>query len=157
MAKKLSHITATGAAHMVDVSAKKPTLRRAVAEGFVLMARETAEALRTHSGPKGEAISVARIAGILAAKKTGELIPLCHPLPVEQVTVEIEVPDYRRIPKTVEPGLYVPQDAVGVPDELRGLGIRIEDDILVTESGQENMTAACPKEISELESLIGRG
>ena len=90
MAKKLSHITATGDAHMVDVSGKTATLRKAVAEGYVLMAHATVVALRTHSGPKGEAISVARIAGILAAKKTGELIPLCHPLPVEQVTVDVE-------------------------------------------------------------------
>jgi cyclic pyranopterin phosphate synthase len=100
MPKKLSHINNTGAAHMVDVSAKTSTLRRAVAEGFVFMARETVEALRTNSGPKGEAISVARIAGIQAAKRTGELIPLCHPLPVEQVTVDIEVPDYRKAGKS---------------------------------------------------------
>src|SRR5947199_151990 len=106
MAKKLSHITATGDAHMVDVSGKTATLRKAVAEGYVLMAHATVVALRTHSGPKGEAISVARIAGILAAKKTGELIPLCHPLPVEQVTVDIEVPDYPHAPKTPEPSLF---------------------------------------------------
>ncbi len=57
---------------------------------------------------------------------------------------------------TIEPGLYVPHDAPGVPDDLRGLGIRIEDDILVTETGYENLTVKCPKEISELESLIGQ-
>ncbi len=56
---------------------------------------------------------------------------------------------------TIEPGLYVPQDAHDVPEELRGLGIRIEDDILVTTEGQENMTAACPKEVSDLEAVIG--
>jgi len=90
MAKKLSHINKTGAAHMVDVSAKKPTLRRAVAEGYVFMAPATLTALKNNAGPKGEVLSVARIAGIQAAKKTGELIPLCHPLPVEQITVDFE-------------------------------------------------------------------
>jgi len=91
MANELSHLSPTGTAHMVDVSAKSPTLRRAVAEGFVLMAPATLEALKNNTGPKGEAFSVARIAGIQAAKKTGELIPLCHPLPVEQVTVDFEL------------------------------------------------------------------
>jgi cyclic pyranopterin phosphate synthase len=91
MSEKLSHLDDAGAAHMVDVSAKNPTTRRAVAEGYLFMAAGTHEALRTNSGPKGEALSVARIAGILAAKKTAELIPLCHPLPLEQVTVDFEL------------------------------------------------------------------
>ena len=90
MAKKLSHLTSTGAARMVDVSAKSHTLRRAVAEGYVHMAPGTLRALKIHTGPKGEALSVARIAGIQAAKRTGELIPLCHPLPVEHVTVDFQ-------------------------------------------------------------------
>ncbi len=76
---------------MVDVSAKTATLRRAVAEGYLLMAPATLRALKNNTGPKGEALSVARIAGIQAAKRTGELIPLCHPLPVEQVTVDFEI------------------------------------------------------------------
>jgi cyclic pyranopterin phosphate synthase len=98
MQNKLSHLTNTGTAHMVDVSAKSPTLRRATAEGFVLMAPATLDAIRNNSGPKGEVLSVARIAGIQAAKKTGELIPLCHPLPLEQVTVDFELlPDRLRI------------------------------------------------------------
>jgi cyclic pyranopterin phosphate synthase len=96
MAKKLSHLTSTGDARMVDVSSKVPTLRRATAEGYVLMAPATLHALKKHTGPKGEALSVARIAGIQAAKRTGELIPLCHPLPVEQVTV-----DFQFVPKGV--------------------------------------------------------
>jgi cyclic pyranopterin phosphate synthase len=91
MGKKLSHLNEIGTAHMVDVSAKAATLRRAVAEGYVMMAPSTLEALRNHTGPKGEALSVARIAGIQAAKKTGDLIPLCHPLPVEQVTVDFDL------------------------------------------------------------------
>ena len=88
--RQLSHVDSTGTARMVDVSTKSPTLRRAVAEGFVLMAPETLRALLENTGPKGEVLSVARIAGIQAAKKTGDLIPLCHPLPVEQVTVDFE-------------------------------------------------------------------
>jgi cyclic pyranopterin phosphate synthase len=91
MDQKLSHLTDTGAAHMVDVSVKVPTTRRALAEGYLLMQPATLEALRTNSGPKGEALSVARIAGILAAKKTADLIPLCHPLPLEQVTVDFDL------------------------------------------------------------------
>src|ERR1041384_6018444 len=91
MAKKLSHVTETGTARMVDVSAKSPTLRRAIAEGYVLMAPATLAALQNNTGPKGEALSVARIAGIQAAKRTGELTPLCHPLPVEQVTVDFDL------------------------------------------------------------------
>ncbi len=91
MKKQLSHISDSGAAHMVDVSDKSPTLRRAVAEGFVLMAPATLEALKQNAGPKGEVLGVARIAGIQAAKKTGHLIPLCHPLPVEEVTVNFDL------------------------------------------------------------------
>ncbi len=76
---------------MVDVSAKSATLRRATAEGFLLLAPATLKALKENTGPKGEALSVARVAGIMAAKRTGELIPLCHPLPLEQVTVDFEM------------------------------------------------------------------
>ncbi|HEY4328434.1 MAG TPA: cyclic pyranopterin monophosphate synthase MoaC [Phycisphaerae bacterium] len=91
MTLKLSHIKSNGEAHMVDVSTKIPTLRHATAEGFVLMSPATLKALKQNTGPKGEVLSVARIAGILAAKKTGDLIPLCHPLPVEQITVDFEI------------------------------------------------------------------
>ncbi|HVS73692.1 MAG TPA: cyclic pyranopterin monophosphate synthase MoaC [Phycisphaerae bacterium] len=91
MEKNLSHLTPTGAAAMVDVSQKSPSTRRALAEGFLLMAPATLQALRTNSGPKGEALSVARIAGILAAKKTADLIPLCHPLPLDHVTVDFDL------------------------------------------------------------------
>jgi cyclic pyranopterin monophosphate synthase len=91
MSGRLTHLTPTGDARMVDVSGKTPTLRRATAEGFVFMAPATLGALKQNTGPKGEALSVARIAGIQAAKRTGELIPLCHPLPVEQVTVDFEI------------------------------------------------------------------
>lgn len=97
MKTKLSHVSESGAARMVDVSGKAPTLRHAVAEGYVLMAPATLTALQHSTGPKGEVLSVARIAGIQAAKKTGELIPLCHPLPVEQVAVDFQVIDPDRV------------------------------------------------------------
>src|SRR5436190_2834370 len=98
MTTNLSHVTKTGTAQMVDVSNKQATLRHAVAEGFVRMAPATLQVLKDNTGPKGEVLPVARVAGIQAAKRTGELIPLCHPLPVEQVTVDFEfVPDGVRI------------------------------------------------------------
>jgi len=95
--RKLSHIDDAGAARMVDVSPKKNTLRRAVVEGFVIMAPPTLRALRDSTGPKGEVLGVARVAGILAAKRCGELIPLCHPLPVEHVTVDFYLHPPERI------------------------------------------------------------
>lgn len=91
MKKNLSHLDARGAARMVDVSGKPVTRRTAKAEGFVAMKAETLRALMEGNGPKGEVLGVARVAGIQAAKRCGELIPLCHPLPVEQVTVEFAI------------------------------------------------------------------
>ncbi len=95
----LSHIASTGEAVMVDVSEKPVTRRMAVAEGYVVMAPRTLELLLAGNLPKGEALNTARIAGILAAKKTGELIPLCHPLPLEHVQIDFEAqrPDRIRI------------------------------------------------------------
>ena len=86
---KLTHLDDEGAAHMVDVSAKAETRRRAVARGRVLLAPATVELLRAGNIPKGDALGVARIAGILAAKRTSDLIPLCHPLPITGVSVDL--------------------------------------------------------------------
>ncbi len=88
---KLSHIDENGRARMVDVSAKPPTLRRAVAESFVRLSRPTLALMTKGSLPKGDAIETARLAGIMAAKRTSELIPLCHPLLLTHVDVEAEV------------------------------------------------------------------
>ncbi|WP_306119373.1 MULTISPECIES: cyclic pyranopterin monophosphate synthase MoaC [unclassified Roseitalea] len=85
----LTHLDATGAASMVDVSDKADTVREAVAEGRVLMAPATLDAILAGDAAKGDVIGTARIAGIMAAKKTADLIPLCHPLPVSKVTVDI--------------------------------------------------------------------
>ncbi len=86
----LSHVRADGTAHMVDVSGKQATVREAVAEA-VLETRADVVALITEGDlPKGDALAVARIAGIMAAKQTSSLIPLCHPLPLSKVTVDFE-------------------------------------------------------------------
>lgn len=93
-AKGLTHIGASGEAHMVDVSAKDDTVRVAVAEGFVRMKPETLAIIRDGNAKKGDVIGTARIAGIMAAKQTSNLIPLCHPLMLSKVTLDIvEEPD----------------------------------------------------------------
>jgi cyclic pyranopterin phosphate synthase len=85
---KLTHLDESGAAHMVDVGAKAATARRAVASGRITMSAEALAAIREGNAPKGDVLATARIAGIMAAKRTGELIPLCHPLGLEAVTVD---------------------------------------------------------------------
>lgn len=85
----LTHFDGDGHAHMVDVSEKQVTARVAVAEGHVKMARETFEMMTEGRAKKGDVLAVARLAGIMGAKKTAELIPLCHPLPVTKVTVDL--------------------------------------------------------------------
>jgi cyclic pyranopterin monophosphate synthase len=87
--KKLTHLTNRGEARMVDVSAKTATEREAVAEGRVLMQPKTLALVQTGNAKKGDVLGTARIAGIQAAKRTHELIPLCHPLPIAQVEVEL--------------------------------------------------------------------
>ncbi|KQX25581.1 MULTISPECIES: cyclic pyranopterin monophosphate synthase MoaC [unclassified Sphingomonas] len=91
MTSGLTHIDAEGAARMVDVSAKAETKREAVAEGRILIGPEALDAIRAGSVKKGDVLAVARIAGIMAAKKTADLIPLCHPLPISGVTVDLAI------------------------------------------------------------------
>ena len=90
MAAKLSHLGKGGEARMVDVSAKAPTERVAVAEGRVVMAAKTLDLVLAGNAKKGDVLGAARIAGIMAAKRTHELIPLCHPLSVSKIVVDIE-------------------------------------------------------------------
>lgn len=90
---KLTHIDGDGAAHMVDVSAKADTVREARAEGMITMAPETLAAIRANVMKKGDVLATARIAGIMAAKRTSDLIPLCHPLALSKVSVEFEFLD----------------------------------------------------------------
>jgi cyclic pyranopterin phosphate synthase len=93
--KKLSHLDETGTARMVDVGAKPETERIAVAEGRITMSAEAFAALLKGNAKKGDVLGTARLAGIMAAKKTAELIPLCHALALSQVTVDFE-PDEAR-------------------------------------------------------------
>jgi cyclic pyranopterin monophosphate synthase len=90
---KLTHLDESGAAHMVDVSAKADTVREAVAEGRIAMSAEALAAIREGSAKKGDVLATARIAGIMAAKKTSELIPLCHPLMLSKVSVDFAFQD----------------------------------------------------------------
>jgi cyclic pyranopterin monophosphate synthase len=85
----LTHITASGEAHMVDVGDKDETTRTATAEGHVVMRRETLDLIREGNSKKGDVIATARLAGIMAAKQTANLIPLCHPLMLTKISVEI--------------------------------------------------------------------
>ena len=89
----LTHVDESGAARMVDVSAKDVTSRVAVASGRVQVSPEVVGLLRGEGVPKGDALGVARVAGIMAAKRTPDLVPLCHPLAISGVTVDLEVED----------------------------------------------------------------
>ncbi len=91
MSSRLTHVDESGAARMVDVGAKAETRREAKAECLVRMAPATLEAVRQSELAKGDALGVARVAGIMAAKRTSELIPLCHPLPITSVGLEFEL------------------------------------------------------------------
>jgi len=89
----LTHFDATGQAHMVDVSDKPVTARTAVAMGEVRMSPETLALVREGRAHKGDVLGIARLAGIMGAKKTSDLIPLCHPLPITKVAMELDVDD----------------------------------------------------------------
>nr|WP_255409139.1 cyclic pyranopterin monophosphate synthase MoaC [Kocuria subflava] len=93
----MTHVRADGSAHMVDVSAKQETTREATAVAVVVTREDVVEMIFAADLPKGDALTVARVAGIMAAKKTPELVPLCHPLPISKVTV-----DFRRLAVGVE-------------------------------------------------------
>jgi cyclic pyranopterin phosphate synthase len=91
---ELSHFDETGKVTMVDVSNKEASVRRAVASGKVLLSQETLQTLRTQQTPKGDPLEIARIAGIMAAKKTSELIPLCHQINLSKVNITVEFTDF---------------------------------------------------------------
>ena len=89
----LTHIDEYGAARMVDVGGKPASRRRAIASGRIAMSAEALAAIRTGDAPKGDVLAAARIAGVMAAKRTGELIPLCHPLGLETVSIDFAFED----------------------------------------------------------------
>ncbi|MGI9316140.1 MAG: cyclic pyranopterin monophosphate synthase MoaC [bacterium] len=88
--RKLTHFNEQGEVHMVDVGDKVVSKRKAIAEGWIRMRPETLEMIRQGDHKKGDVLSVARVAGIMAAKKTSELIPLCHPLMLTRITIDME-------------------------------------------------------------------
>jgi len=92
---KLTHLDDQGKAQMVDVTNKAPTVREAVAAGEIVMQPETLALIRSGDAAKGDVLAVARVAGIMAAKRTSELIPLCHPLPLTKVAVAFDYDDAR--------------------------------------------------------------
>lgn len=100
---ELSHFDETGKVRMVDVSGKATTIRRAVASGRVLLSSETLQTLKTQKTPKGDPLEIARIAGIMAAKRTSELIPLCHQINLSKVNVTAEIRDF---------GVYLEAEAI---------------------------------------------
>ena len=90
---RLTHLDKEGSAHMVDVSAKATTAREATASGRITMSAQALDAIKAGSVKKGDVLAVARVAGIMAAKKTADLIPLCHPLPISGVTLDLAFED----------------------------------------------------------------
>ncbi|WP_427966769.1 cyclic pyranopterin monophosphate synthase MoaC [Altererythrobacter sp.] len=93
MSKRLTHLDETGAAHMVDVGGKPETLRKAIAGGFIRMSDDALAAIKAGDAPKGDVLGTARIAAIMAAKRTAELIPLCHPLGLDAVDIDFAFED----------------------------------------------------------------
>jgi cyclic pyranopterin monophosphate synthase len=144
----LTHLDESGAARMVDVSGKQVTRRRAVARAFVRMSADTAAAVAAGDAPKGDVLGVARIAGIQAAKRTGELIPLCHPLGLDHVDVraalvdggvaiEAEASVEGRTGVEMEAMTAASVAALTIYDMVKGIerGVRIESVELVAKSG----------------------
>ncbi|MCT7952035.1 cyclic pyranopterin monophosphate synthase MoaC [Ancylothrix sp. C2] len=147
---QLTHLDSSGEARMVDVSEKKPTKREAVAGGRVRMSLATFEAIQAGDSPKGDVLGTAKIAGIMAAKQTAQLIPLCHPLPLQKIDVEIEadqqLPGYQiraRVVTTAQTGVEmealtaVTVAALTLYDMAKALekGIEIESIRLLSKTG----------------------
>ena len=155
MTERLTHLDAEGTARMVDVGAKPVTRRRAVARATVRMRPETAAVVEAGDAPKGDVLGVARIAGIQAAKRTGELIPLCHPLGLDHVDVEAVVDAAAgTVTLIAEAGLEARTGvemeamtaaavaALTVYDMVKGLdkGVAIEQVVLLEKSGGRSGT-----------------
>jgi cyclic pyranopterin phosphate synthase len=155
MSERLTHVDAEGTARMVDVSAKAVTRRRAVARAVVRMKPETAALVQAGDAPKGDVLGVARIAGIQAAKRTSDLIPLCHPLGLDHVDVDAVVDVAAgTVTLTAEAGLEARTGvemeamtaaavaALTVYDMVKGLerGVAIEAVVLLEKSGGRSGT-----------------
>lgn len=156
---KLTHIDAGGNAHMVDVSAKPVTERQAIAEGRIWLGQEALRALIEGNAKKGDVLGTARLAGIMAAKRTGELIPLCHTLPLSNVAVDFNIDEATRVvtitgrAKTIaqtgvemEALTAVAVAALTVYDMLKAVdrGMRIGDLRLIEKTGGASGTFKAP-------------
>jgi len=159
VARKLSHYDDSGRARMVDVSAKNRTARQAVGSGFVAMSSDVMRSLA--SNPKGDPLETARLAGIMAAKKTAELIPLCHPLPLSHVDVELRecengIAISSRVRTTAETGVEMEAlvaasvAALTVYDMCKALdkGIEIREVVLQRKSGGKSGNYVRKKSVS---------
>jgi cyclic pyranopterin phosphate synthase len=155
MAERLTHLDEQGDARMVDVAGKAVTERRAVARAIVRMAPETARMVQAGDAPKGDVLATARIAGIMAAKRTGELIPLCHPLGLDHVdvdgTVDVEAGTVTitasagvtaRTGVEMEAMTAAAVAALTVYDMVKGVerGVAIEEVVLLEKSGGRSGT-----------------
>jgi cyclic pyranopterin phosphate synthase len=155
MAERLTHLDEQGDARMVDVAGKAVTERRAVARAIVRMAPETARMVHAGDAPKGDVLATARIAGIMAAKRTGELIPLCHPLGLDHVdvdgTVDVEAGTVTitasagvtaRTGVEMEAMTAAAVAALTVYDMVKGVerGVAIEEVVLLEKSGGRSGT-----------------
>ncbi len=152
---KFTHLTDDGQAKMVDVSEKRPTNREAWAKGRVLLGPKVFQAIQDKNIPKGDLFAVARVAGIMAAKKVGELIPLCHPLPISSVeigfelspedlslTIEARVKTVAVTGVEMEALTAVTVAALTIYDMCKGLdkGLRLTDIRLVKKTGGKSGT-----------------
>ena len=145
---KLSHYDESGKVNMVDVSGKDVTTRRAVASGKVLLSAETLSVLKSQKNPKGDPLEIARIAGIMGAKKTSELIPLCHQLNLSKVNVTAEIRD---------DGVYL--EAEAITDAKTGVEMEALTAVSVAALTIYDMCKAVQKDIVitdiRLESKVG--
>jgi cyclic pyranopterin monophosphate synthase len=157
---KLTHLNARGEAHMVDVSDKAVTSRTAIAQGFVAMSAATLALVAAGTAKKGDVLATARIAGIMAAKRTHELIPLCHPLAITKATVDFQIADAPvgiRVTATVKVGgltgvemealTAVSVACLTIYDMLKAAekGMRIEGVHLVEKTGGKSGDFRAPK------------
>ncbi|MDO5784214.1 MAG: cyclic pyranopterin monophosphate synthase MoaC [Eubacteriales bacterium] len=156
---ELTHLDEQGAAHMVDVGAKEITQRTASAQAVVTMKPETLRMITDGSAPKGDVFACARIAGIMAAKKTSDLIPMCHPIPLDSVKIEIEpisetkirlVSILRCTHKTgieMEALTAVSIAALTIYDMCKAVdrGMRIDEVLLLHKSGGKSGEYCCQK------------
>ncbi len=145
---ELSHFDETGKVKMVDVSAKGVTTRRAIASCRVLLSTETIEALRSRTNPKGDPLEIARIAGIMAAKKTPELIPLCHQINLSKVNVTADIREF---------GIHI--EAEAITDAKTGVEMEALTAVSVAALTVYDMCKAVQKDIEitdiRLESKTG--